>query len=265
MKLAVIGCTGRMGRAVITEAIKDDFFNLSGGYVRKGSNFEEFDLGEIVAKYPIKVKSSSNLENTIKSADIIIDFSSPEVCIKSAEIAAKNNKKFISGTTGLNEKQLKKLKELGKKSLVIWSQNMSIGINLLALLVNKACTILGKSFDTEIIERHHKHKKDAPSGSAILLGQEIADAKNLDFAKIAKFSRSGVNESREENEIGFSSIRASSIVGEHDVLFANESEQITISHKAIDRNIFALGALKAAKWSKDKKSGFYTMKDVLLG
>lgn len=252
-----------MGRTVIVEAIKDNFFSIASGHCKDDDNFVGFDLGEIAAKYAIGVKASADLEETIKKSDAIIDFTTPHLTLKALELARKHKKIFVSGTTGLEEKEYKKLLLAAEEIPVIWSSNMSVGVNLLNILVSQAARILGKSYDTEIIEMHHNLKKDAPSGTAITLGKKIAEAKNIDFSEHAVFTRSGIIGERKENEIGFATLRGGSVIGDHTAIFASENDHIEISHKAFNRNIFARGALDAAKWAQNKNPGFYTIADII--
>lgn len=263
MKVSILGCTGRMGRTVIVESIKDKFFEVTSGYCREDDNFLGFDLGEIAAKYSIGIKSSSNLSETIEACDVVIDFTSPALTMSALAEAVKYKKIFISGTTGLSDEEHQKLISSGSEIPVIWSSNMSIGINLLNILVAKAAAMLGDEYDSEIVEMHHKRKKDSPSGTAITLGKKIAEAKQIDFNENACFKRFGIIGERAKNEIGFATVRGGSIVGDHNVIFAGENDQIELNHRALNRNIFARGALHAAKWAIKQNPGYYTMQDVL--
>lgn len=263
MKLAILGCTGRMGRTVIVEAIKDSFFKISSGYCKNDDNFLGFDLGEIAGKYGIGVKASTNLEECIINSDAVIDFTTPEVTLTAVSIAAKHKKIFISGTTGISDEEHKDLISAGSDIPILWSSNMSVGVNLLNLLAAKTAKILDNEYDTEIVEMHHNLKKDAPSGTAITLGKTVADAKNINFSKHAEFSRSGIIGERKNNEIGFATLRGGSVIGDHTIIFAGENDHIEITHKATNRNIFAKGALDAAKWAGSKNPGYYTLNDII--
>ena len=252
-----------MGCAVIDEAMKDSAITISAGFGKYNDQLSGIDLGDLTGKKDLNLYTSDDLTKVISVADIIIDFSSPELSLKAAEIAAEKKKVFVSGTTGFSNQEFKILQEYAKNTVILWSSNMSIGINLLHMLVAQTSKLLNNNFDTEIIEMHHKHKKDSPSGTAISLGKTIANAKKLTFDKVAKLSREGRDCQRETDEIGFATIRGGSVIGDHTVIFADDNERIELSHKAVHRNIFAAGALKAAKWAKNQKPGFYSIKDVL--
>ena len=263
MKISIVGCTGRMGCTIINETLKSSFFSLSGGYGKYQNTLSGIDLGEIANGKKINIFTSDSLEKVIDSCDTVIDFSAPQLSLKAAKIASSKSKIFVSGTTGFTDSEFTQLKSLANNSPFIWASNMSIGVNLLNMLIEKSCQILDDSFDTEIIEMHHKHKKDAPSGTAISLGKSIASAKNLDFNEVSTLSREGITSERKTNEIGFATLRGGSVIGDHTVIFAGENEQIELTHKAVNRNIFANGALRTAKWAKDQAPGFYSIKDTL--
>ena len=264
MDIGLLGTTGRMGRSIITEIINDEYFKLKSGYVRDDSNFSDFDLGEIAGKYPINIKATSNLQDVISSVDAVIDFSSPSLSIKALKLAASYQKIFISGTTGYSEAEFLEFNKLAKTTRTVWSSNMSIGINLLNHLIEQTTKMLNDDYDTEVLEMHHRNKKDSPSGTALTLGKTIADAKNLNFNEIAVRSREGISEkSRGQNEIGFATLRGGSVIGDHSVIFASDNDTITLSHHAQNRNIFAKGALAAAKWAESQENGLYSMRDVI--
>jgi 4-hydroxy-tetrahydrodipicolinate reductase len=263
MKVAIIGCAGRMGRSVIEEVMKRKDLELTGGLVRSDSNFEDFDLGEIAGKYSVGVKSSDTISGACSGADVIIDFSAPETCLRAAKFAADNGLNFISGTTGLDASQMRELKKLAEKTPIVWASNMSIGVNLLNALSRKAAAVLDQTYDVEILEMHHRYKKDAPSGTALTLGENIADVRKINFNKNAVKARDGIVGERNKDEIGFAVMRGGNVIGDHSAIFAGDSDVIKISHYAQDRSIFAKGAVVAAIWSKNRKPGFYKMDDVL--
>lgn len=263
MKISIIGCTGRMGCAVLNEALKDPSITISGGFGRYNDKASGVPFSEITGNNNFNIKTSHSIADATIESNIIIDFSTPTLSLEAAEIAAAQKKTFISGTTGFTNKEFQTLEKYSKDTPILWSSNMSIGINLLNILISQTCNILDDNFDTEILEMHHKFKKDAPSGTAITLGKTIANAKNLDFDKVAKLSREGRECDRKKDEIGFATLRGGSVVGDHSVIFTNDNERIEISHKAINRNIFAAGALRAAKWAQNQEPGFYSMQDVL--
>ena len=254
-----------MGIAIIDEIAESSFFQLSGGFGRYQEQLSGVNLGQLSNNHNIDISTAQTIADAIIDSDAVIDFSAPNLSLEAAEIASKEGKIFVSGTTGFTDIQFQQLQEYAKQIPIIWSSNMSIGINLLNILIANSCNILDSSFDTEIVEMHHKFKKDAPSGTAISLGKSIAKAKGLEFNDIAQLSREGTDLQRKENEIGFATLRGGSVIGDHKVIFASNEERIEISHKAVNRNIFAKGALRAARWAKDKKktAGFYSIQDVL--
>lgn len=264
MKIAVIGAAGRMGVAVIQETLKNSIFQLSAGYATLPTN-EANDLGEIANLRPIGIKASTDLSATIETAEIIIDFSAPELSLQAMNIAAAQQKIFVSGTTGFNDAEFNQIEQYAQQIPILWSANMSIGVNLLHKLVTLTAQQLDSDFATEILEMHHQYKKDAPSGTALALGKTLAAAKNIDFNSSAKLSREGICGERQKDEIGFATLRGGSVVGEHSVIFAAENEIIELTHKAVNRNIFAHGALQAAKWlySNNKSAGLYSIADLL--
>ena len=180
-----------------------------------------------------------------------------------AEMAAKKHKILISGTTGLTDDEIEKMQTLANNCAIVYSSNMSIGANLLLNLVEETASLLREDYDTEVLEMHHRNKKDAPSGTALMLGKAIAKGRNLDFGEVSKKVRDGEIGPRETNEIGFAVLRGGDVVGEHTVIFAGIGERIELSHKATSRLIFIHGAIRAAIWASGKKKGFYTMQDVL--
>jgi len=239
MKIGIIGATGRMGQTIVSEITKDDKVTLVSGFGRHESGDSGFDLGGVI--------TSDNLEDVIGAADAIIDFSSPELTLTAAEIAGRLGKTYICGTTGFTDEEFARFQSLAKNSAFLWGSNMSIGINLLISLIKQSCKVLDSEFDTEIVEMHHRYKKDAPSGTAISLGKAVAEAKGLDFNQVAQLSREGIMDERARDEIGFATLRGGSVIGDHTVIFAEDNERIELTHKAVNRNIFARGAIKAAK------------------
>lgn len=264
MKLSIVGCTGRMGCAVIDEASKDGSIDISAGFGKYNNQLSGVSFEEISGRSELKhITTSDNLINVVAASDVVIDFSSPKLSLEVARIVAEQKKALVSGTTGFSNEDLELLQKHSQNSVILWSSNMSIGINLLNILVAKACTALNSNFDTEVIEMHHRYKKDSPSGTAITLGQTIAEAKNLDFDKVSRLSREGIDCERQQDEIGFATLRGGSVVGDHTVIFADDNERIELTHKAVNRNIFAAGAIRAAKWAVQQTPGFYSIKNVI--
>jgi len=263
MRIGIIGCAGRMGRTLISEILASEGLQMSGGLERPGSEYVGVDLGQLAAVDNIGITASDDLETFVSEADAIIDFTSPSSTIACAEAVSRMGKIHIIGTTGLSEEHKEKLREYAKKAVIVLSPNMSVGVNILLALTEKAAAILNDSYDIEIVEMHHNKKVDAPSGTALALGTAAADGRNVNLNDVAKKSRDGQIGPREKGEIGFATLRGGDVVGDHTVMFAGPGERIELTHKASSRTIFAHGALMAAKWAKGKKHGLYSMKDVL--
>jgi len=265
MKIGIIGCTGRMGKSLIEEVQMNSESELAGGAVRSDSNFVGIDIGKIAGIDPVGINAVSSIDHLFDQSDAVIDFSNPELSLKCAAIAAKKNKIHVIGTTGFSQIDREKLAEYGKETVIIWSANMSIGVNILSALTEQVASILGDEYDIEIVEMHHCRKVDAPSGTALLLGESAAKGRDVALGDVACKSRDGIIGQRPSGEIGFSTIRGGDVVGEHTVMFAGDGERIELTHKASSRKIFSRGAVRAALWAKDKERGFFSMKDVLAG
>lgn len=247
LKIGLHGATGRMGQTLQTLIGQRDDLVLSA--YAPDSNDKHAAFFEHL--------------NTPGAIDVVIDFSFAEVAPYLAEACANQKVALVSGTTGLTEAEFKKLKASSEKTAILWAPNMSRGVNLSRFLVEKAAAMLGTDWDAEITETHHRYKKDAPSGTALFLGEAIAAARGQDFATVAKLSREGRESERKPGEIGFSTIRGGDVVGEHQVSFFAEGERIEIAHRINHRNSFALGALQCAQWIQDKQPGCYVYQDML--
>ena len=254
-KIAIAGAKGRMGQNLIRSGLSNSHTDVVG----------IFDIFEIDQDFLDKMHLShevvTNRESSFEVADVIIDFTSPKALFAFTESAVASKTSLVVGTTGLEEQHFNLLKQAGKSTKVFYAPNMSFGVNSFFGLARKAASYL-KDFDIEIIETHHSFKKDAPSGTAIKLGEEIAE--ELHFSKEHfNFNRQQDQQERKKNEIGFSSIRGGNIPGEHTVIFHGENESIELTHRAFNREIFADGAIEAAIWLSKQKSGYYTYKDML--
>lgn len=264
MKIGITGIRGKMANALALEIINNSLFDISGALVRPGYDEVGEDIGEFLG---LDKKTNSiitdDLEKLFEESDAVIDFSAPELTMKCAEMASKKSKILITGTTGLSDDEKDKLESLTNKCVIVHSNNMSIGANLLLNLVEETASLLREDYDTEVLEMHHRNKKDAPSGTALMLGKAIANGRNLNFGEVSRKVRDGNVGPREANEIGFAVLRGGDVVGEHTVIFAGIGERIELSHKATSRLIFVNGAIRAAIWASGQKKGFYTMQDVL--
>lgn len=262
VKVAILGCSGRMGRNLIEAAIEHKSIELVGGSVRKGSSFENFDLGELAGIGAIGQKTTTDYQ-TLLAADVLIDFTSIESTLEHIQWCKQHNKALVIGTTGFSDQQVEVVKNAGDEIPVILAPNTSVGVNLLFKLLEVTAKAIGDYTDIEIFEAHHRFKKDAPSGTAVKMGQVIADTLGRDLNKVAVYGREGITDERKPETIGFATVRAGDIVGEHTAFFADIGERIELTHKASSRMTFALGAMRAAFWLSEAPAGYYDMQDVL--
>lgn len=264
MKLVVTGASGRMGQALIRAIHAADGVEVFGALEREGADAVGNDAGELTGLGPIGITITDEPLEVIAKADGIIDFTAPAATLTYAGYAAQARIVHVIGTTGCSSEDDAALKAAARHATIVKSGNMSLGVNLLSILVEQAAKALSETdFDIEIVEMHHKHKVDAPSGTALLLGEAAAAGREIELASKSVRSRDGYTGARETGTIGFSTLRGGSVVGEHSVIFAGEGERIELSHIAQDRMNFAVGALKAARWAKDKGPGYFNMRDVL--
>lgn len=263
MKIGVTGLSGRMGRTISTIVLQDDIVQLVSGLVRPNNGNDGQDLGEFLGFEPNGKKMTSDIDQFIMSCDAIIDFSSPALSLKIAKKCAENKKILVCGTTGFSDDEKQEFASYAKDTVIIWSSNMSLGVNLLMNLAEKVASILHDDFDIEIVEMHHKNKVDSPSGTALSLGSAVAEGRGVDLNKTANMSRVGKDIQRQKGEIGFAALRGGDVIGDHSVIFAGDGERVELTHKASNRDIFAKGAMRAAIWGSAKKPGFYSMRDVL--
>lgn len=260
MKIGVTGISGRMGRAIASLVIQDPLVDLSTGLARKNSGE---DLGEFLGFEKSNNQATSDIDQFVQSCDAIIDFTSPALSLEIAKKCAEHKKVLVCGTTGFSEDEKKTFAANAEKTVIIWSSNMSLGVNLLMNLSEKVASILHDDFDVEIVEMHHNNKVDAPSGTALSLGAAVAKGRNINLEEKAVMARVGKDAKRNKSEIGFATLRGGDVIGDHTVIFAGEGERIELTHKASNRNVFAKGAVRAAIWGSAKEPGFYSMRDVL--
>ena len=262
-KIGVLGANGRMGRVLIDACYQHTQVSLGFASVRDGSSLIGIDAGELagISKQYIKVCNSTQQPPDI--ADVIIDFTLPQALKANLDWCVKNRKPIVIGTTGLSAEELDMINDAAKLIPIVFAANYSVGVNLLLSLVKKTSAVMGHEADIEIVEAHHRFKKDAPSGTAVAIGEVIADELGRDLSKCAVYGRQGDTGERDQQTIGFSTIRAGDIVGEHTAIFASIGERIELTHKASSRLTFANGALTAAIWLKDKSAGLYSMQQVL--
>ncbi|MCF6320923.1 MAG: 4-hydroxy-tetrahydrodipicolinate reductase [Rhizobiaceae bacterium] len=264
MKLVVVGAGGRMGRTLVRAITEAEGVELFGAIEREGDQNLGRDAGELAGVGLLGVNITDDPLPIFAKAEGVIDFTIPAASVEFATLAAQARIIHIIGTTGCTKDDEEKFAAAARHATIVKSGNMSLGVNLLAALVERAAKSLGpEDFDIEVLEMHHKHKIDAPSGTALLLGEAAAAGRGIDLNENAVKSRDGITGARKEGTIGFATLRGGSVIGEHSVMLAGEGEVIELSHRATDRGLFARGALKAALWAKGKKPGLYSMKDVL--
>ncbi|MBY5818216.1 4-hydroxy-tetrahydrodipicolinate reductase [Rhizobium leguminosarum] len=264
MKLVVVGAAGRMGQTLIRLIHSIEGVSLHAAVERAGSPFVGKDAGEIAGLGPTGVIIGDDPLNAFLDAEGVLDFTSPAATVEFSGLAAQARIVHIIGTTGCLPDDNAKIAAAARHARVVKSGNMSLGVNLLGVLAEQAARALDPDdWDIEILEMHHKHKVDAPSGTALLLGEAAAKGRGIDLASQSVRVRDGHTGARQAGTIGFATLRGGSVIGEHSVLFAGEGEIVTLSHSAADRSIFARGAIKAALWARDKKPGLYSMLDVL--
>ncbi|MFP7672117.1 4-hydroxy-tetrahydrodipicolinate reductase [Marivita sp. S0852] len=263
IRVVVTGVSGRMGQMLVSEINKHPKLALSGAIERTGHDWVGQDVGTAMGGAEIGVVVEDDPLESFAHAHAVIDFTAPAATVAFAELAAQARVVHVIGTTGLTEDDLVRIKAAARHAVVVRAGNMSLGVNLLTVLTRKVAAALDTDYDIEIIEYHHNKKVDAPSGTALMLGDAAAEGRGVDLRDVADRGRDGITGARKPGDIGFTAIRGGDIVGEHDVLFATEGERITLRHVASDRALFARGALKAAIWGHDKAPGEYDMLDVL--
>lgn len=252
-----------MGQMLIRLLRESKQARLVGALERPGHDWIGRDIGEAMGGAPVGVMVSDDAVTVIARAQAVIDFTSPAATVAFAELTAQARAVHVIGTTGLEESHLQKLAAAARHAPIIRAGNMSLGVNLLVGLTRKVAAALGEDWDVEVVEAHHRHKVDAPSGTALMLGEAAAEGRGKSLTDLRTPAREGITGARETGTIGFSAIRGGDVVGEHDVIFAADGERIVLRHLATDRAIFARGAIRAAIWGQDKGPGEYDMSDVL--
>lgn len=263
MRLVVTGAAGRMGRMLIAATRDTPGVTLAAALVREGSPALGQDAGSLGGVGPIGVPVTADPLAAFVAADGVVDFTTPAATLTFAELAAQARIAHVIGTTGLGADDLLAIEAAAWHAPIVRSGNMSLGVTLLAALVERAARALGEAFDVEIVEMHHRHKVDAPSGTALLLGEAAAAGRGIGLEAHAARARDGHTGPRRTGDVGFAALRGGSVVGDHRVILAGAGERIELAHLAEDRAIFARGALKAALWARGRKPGLHTMADVL--
>jgi len=261
VNVAINGASGRMGRTLIEACLLNDETTVTAAIERPGSQAIGADAGTLAGLKALNVLIQASLDNT--AYDVLIDFTRPEVTHDNLKTCIKAGKSMVIGTTGFDAAGVQLIHDAAKKIPVVFAPNMSVGVNVCLRLLEVAAQALGENSDIEITEAHHRHKLDAPSGTALRMGEVVAETLGRKLKDCAIYGREGITGERDKNTIGFSSIRAGDIVGDHTVMFAGQGERVEITHKASSRMTFASGAIRAALWLQGKPAGLYDMQDVL--
>ncbi len=263
IRIAVVGASGRMGKSLITATQLHEGTELTAVIARERNSSQGQDAGSMVELAKQGVVVTDDLVTVFDKVDVVIDFTLPEASMEYLSVCRQAGKALVIGTTGFDEAQKKIIADTAEQIPVVFAPNMSVGVNLSLKLLATAARVLGDNVDIEIIEAHHRHKVDAPSGTALRMGEVIAEELDRDLQQCAIYGREGRSDERDRRTIGFSTIRAGDIVGEHTVMFADEGERVEITHKASNRMTFANGAVRAALWLASQQAGLYDMQDVL--
>jgi 4-hydroxy-tetrahydrodipicolinate reductase len=258
-----MGAAGRMGKILIEAVGQAEGARLTAAVDRPDSSLIGADAGELAALGKIGVVLAGDLNAVLDQFDVLIDFTHPSVTLKNLEVCRKAGKAMVIGTTGFSVEEKQLLADAAKQIPIVFAANYSVGVNLCLKLLDTAARVLGDEVDIEIIEAHHRHKVDAPSGTALRMGEVVANALGRDLQKVAVYGREGQTGARERETIGFATVRAGDVVGDHTVLFAADGERVEITHKASSRMTFAKGAVRAALWLQSQPAGLYDMQDVL--
>ena len=263
MKVGIVGCSGRMGQMLVREVLATPGCTLAGGTDRAGSPALGRDIGTLAGLEPLGLVVAEDPVPLFAEAEVVIDFTTPEATARHAALAAQATTALVIGTTGLGRAELEAVSLAAQHTAIVHSANMSLGVNLVQALVEQVARTLGPDFDIEILEMHHRHKVDAPSGTALALGKAAAAGRGVDLDAVARRARDGHTGPRVPGEIGFAVLRGGDVVGDHVVTFAGEGERIEIGHRASNRRIYSLGAMRAALWARTQPPGLYGMRDVL--
>jgi 4-hydroxy-tetrahydrodipicolinate reductase len=262
LKITIAGASGRMGRALIEEVLRASDLKLAAALEQKGNPAVGKDAGELVGS-PCGVRIGDDAPKAITGGGVLIDFTRPEGALAHVAACRKQGVNMVIGTTGFGDAQKKEIAAAARDIAIVMSPNFSVGVNVAFRLLDIAARSLGKGYDVEIAEAHHRHKVDAPSGTALRMGEVVARALGRDLKQDAVYGREGVTGERKDETIGFSTVRGGDLVGEHSVMFIGTGERLEIAHRASSRANFASGALRAARWVESRKSGLYDMADVL--
>jgi 4-hydroxy-tetrahydrodipicolinate reductase len=263
MRIGIVGCAGRMGRTNLCQVLETEGVALAGGLERPGHPALGQDLGTLAGLEPVGLATTDDLDALLAASDVLIEFSTPEATLATTARAAERGCAHVIGTTGLDPEQTQRLEAHAQHIPIVWAPNMSLGVNLLLGLVQQAAAALDAGYDIEIVEMHHRHKVDAPSGTALALGRAAARGRQVALEEAAVRVRDGITGPRQAGTIGFATLRGGDVVGDHRVVFAGLGERLELAHIATDRRIYARGAVHAARWTEGRAPGLYGMSDVL--
>ena len=263
VRIALVGCNGRMGKVLVEAITLNPAARLTAALERPGSVVLGLDVGELNGLTALGVAITDDLAKVKDEFDLIIDFTRPEATLAHLAFAREHGKQIVIGTTGFTDEGKHAINQAAKQMGVVFASNYSVGVNLVFKLLEQAAKVMGDYTDIEIIEGHHRHKVDAPSGTALSMGEVVAKTLGRDLKQCAVYGREGITGERDRNTIGFATIRAGDLVGEHTVMFADIGERVEITHKASSRLTFANGAVRAAVWLAEQPAGLYDMQDVL--
>ena len=262
LNIAIAGSSGRMGRSLLEAVAQAPDMRLHAALERVGGAYLGKDAGELIGS-PLGVTIRDDVAGALHGCDVLIDFTRPEATLRHMELCRQHGVGMVIGTTGFTPEEKEKIFDASRDCGIVFAPNMSVGVNLLFKLLDTAARVLNEGYDIEVLEAHHRHKVDAPSGTALRLGEVVAQALGRDLAECAVYGREGVTGERSPSTIGFATVRGGDIVGDHTVLFAGIGERVEITHKASSRATFALGALRAARFLAGRGPGLYDMQDVL--
>ncbi len=263
IKIGVVGCGGRMGRLLVAEAHGVEGCRVVAGSEASASPLVGQDIGVLAGIGALGIKAASDSAAVFEAADVVLDLTVPAASVAHARLAAERGRALVLGTTGLDAGQADAIRAAAKRAPIVWAANFSLGVVLLTSLVEQAARVLGEDFDIEVLEMHHRHKVDAPSGTALALGAAAARGRRVDLAAKSQRVRDGHTGARRIGDIGFATLRGGDVAGEHTVMFAGPAERIELTHRAGSRQIFARGVIRAARWVTAKPAGLYDMTDVL--
>jgi len=263
LRVAIVGASGRMGRQLIQAVQQKEGVALGAAIVRAGSSLIGSDAGEMAGVGHLGVRISDDLTAVVDDFDVLIDFTRPDIALDYLAFCRQQGKAIVIGTTGFDDAGKAAIQQAGEEIGVVFAANFSVGVNVMLKLLEKTAKVVGEFTDIEIIEAHHRHKVDAPSGTALAMGEAIASSLGRDLKDCAVYAREGYTGERQPNSIGFATVRAGDIIGEHTALFADVGERLEISHKASSRMTFAHGAVRAAVWLSEQNKGLFDMVDVL--